>query len=54
MDCVAENGDAAVVYVADLRWNKLSIHYESLLTIIDGRVHCVSSLRKEYSPQLSP
>ena len=52
MDCVAENGDAAVVYVADLRWNKLSIHYESLLTIIDGRVHCVSSLRKEHSPQL--
>ena len=52
MDCVAENGDAAVVYVADLRWNKLSIHYESLLTIVDGRLHCVSSPRKGHLPQL--
>ena len=52
MDCVAENGDAAVVYVADLRWNKLSIHYESLLTVVDGRLHCVSSPRKGHLPQL--
>ncbi len=50
MDCVAENGDAAVVYVADLRWNKLSMHYESLLTIVEGRLHCVSSLRKGHPP----
>ena len=51
MDCVAENGDAAVVYVADLRWNKLSIHYASLLTVLEGRVRCPSSLRKMNSPQ---
>jgi hypothetical protein len=45
LDCVAENGDAVVVYVADLRWNNLSIHCASLLTVVEGRVRCVSSLR---------
>ncbi len=43
LDCVAESGDATVVYVADLRWNKLSLRYGSLLTILDGRVHSSSS-----------
>lgn len=52
LDCIAESGDAAVVYVADLRWNKLSMRYGSLLTVVEGRVHCVSSLRKCASPQL--
>ena len=52
LDCVAENGDAAVVYVADLRWNKLSMRYASLLTVLQGRVHCTSSLRKGRLPQL--
>ena len=46
LDCVAENGDAAVVYVADLRWNKLSMRYGSLLTVLQGSVRCTSSLRK--------
>ncbi|MGH9550405.1 MAG: hypothetical protein ACRD3W_13565 [Terriglobales bacterium] len=50
MDCVAENGDAVVVYVADLRWNKLSIHYGSLLTVLQGRVRCTSSLSKAHLP----
>jgi hypothetical protein len=53
LDCVAENGDAVVVYVADLRWNNLSIHYASLLTVVEGRVRCVSSLRKGRFPQLA-
>ena len=52
LDCVAENGDAAVVYVADLRWNKLSIHYVSLLTVFEGRVRCTSSLRRGKLPGL--
>jgi hypothetical protein len=52
LDCVAESGDAAVVYVANLRWNKLSMHYASLLTLLGDRVHSASSLRKGSFPQL--
>jgi hypothetical protein len=52
LDCVAENGDVAIVYVANLRWNRLSMHYGSLLTALDGRVHCASSLRKCGFPRL--
>ncbi len=52
LDCVAEGGDAVVVYVADLRWNKLSMRYGSLLTVLNGRVHSSSSLRKYALPRL--
>ena len=52
LDCVAENGDAAVAYVAKLRWNKLSMHYGSLVTVMGGRVQCASSLREVSFPQL--
>jgi hypothetical protein len=52
LDCVAENGDAVVVYVADLRWDQLSMRYSSLLTVREGRVHCASSLRECLFPQL--
>ena len=52
LDCVAENGDAAVVYVANLRWNKLSMQYSSLLTVLSDRVHCASSLRNVSFPRL--
>ena len=45
LDCVAENGDAVILYVADLRWNALSVHYGSLLTVLGGRIDSVSSLR---------
>ncbi|MGH9501993.1 MAG: hypothetical protein ACRD20_03995 [Terriglobales bacterium] len=51
MDCVAENGDAVVVYVANLRWNSLSMHYGSALTVVKGRVRSVSSLRKCSFPE---
>ena len=33
LDCVAESGDAVILYVADLRWNALTVHYGSLLTV---------------------
>jgi hypothetical protein len=51
-DCVAENGDTAIVYLAELAWDKLSVHYSSLLTARDGRVQNTSSLRKWPMPQL--
>jgi hypothetical protein len=52
LDCVAENGDAAVVYVANLKWNKLSMQYSSLLTVLSDRVRCAYSLRKASFPKL--
>lgn len=51
LDCVADNGDAAIVYVADLRWDRLSVHYASLLTALEGRIRSASSLRKCLLPQ---
>ncbi|MGO9086843.1 MAG: hypothetical protein ACLQBK_16590 [Candidatus Sulfotelmatobacter sp.] len=51
LDCVADNGDTAIVYVADLRWDRLSLHYASLLTALAGRVDSTSSLRKCFLPQ---
>lgn len=44
-DCVAENDDAVILYVADLSWNTLTIHYGSLLTVLGGRIGSTSSLR---------
>jgi hypothetical protein len=52
MDCVAENGDALILYVADLRWNALTVHYGSLLTVLGGRVGSTSSLRRHATPQV--
>jgi hypothetical protein len=45
LDCVAESGDAVILYVADLRWNALTVHYGSLLTVLGGRVASTFSLR---------
>jgi|SRR5450755_2903979 len=45
LDCVAENGDAVILYLADLRWNALTMHYASLITVISGRIESASSLR---------
>lgn len=50
MDCVAEDGDAVILYVADLRWNALTVHYGSLLTVLGGRVGSTSSLRRGATP----
>ncbi|HTS34214.1 MAG TPA: hypothetical protein VMH04_01005 [Candidatus Solibacter sp.] len=45
LDCVAENGDTLILYVADLRWSGLSFHYGSVLTVLEGKVACASSVR---------
>jgi len=52
LDCVAENGDAVILYVADLRWNALTIHYGSLLTVLAGEVSTTSSLRGSAMPAI--
>lgn len=50
LDCVQENGDAAILYVADLRWNALTVHYGSLLTVLGGRIDSACSLRRSTPP----
>lgn len=52
LDCVAATGDAAILYVADLQWNNLSLYYGSALTVFDGKVSCTSSLRGSTAPEV--
>ena len=51
LDCVAENGDAVILYVANLRWNAVALHYGSVLTVLGGKVGSVSSLRPGSLPE---
>ena len=52
LDCVAESGDAVILYVADLCWNALTVHYGNLLTVLGGRVVSTSSLRAGTMPEV--
>lgn len=52
LDCVAATGDAAILYVADLKWNSLALHYGSLLTVLGGKISCASSLCGSAAPKL--
>jgi len=50
LDCVADNGDTVVLYVADLRWNRISLHYGSILTAIRDEIGSASSLHGSVAP----
>lgn len=52
LDCVAENGDAVILYAADLRWNSVSFRYGSLLTVLNGNINFASALRGVAAPAL--
>jgi len=52
MDCVTEDGNAVIAYLADLRWSKLSLRYQSLLSLRDREVCCRSSIRDCSLPSL--
>jgi hypothetical protein len=52
LDCVAESGDAVILYAADLRWNALTIHYGSLLTVVGGKIDSTSSVRGGAGPEI--
>lgn len=52
LDCVAESGDTAILYTADLRWNAVSLHYSSVLTFHDGRISSASSLQENAAPKV--
>ncbi|MGA2349721.1 MAG: hypothetical protein ABSF70_04740 [Terracidiphilus sp.] len=44
MDCVTEQGDALIVYCAELHWRGMQIAYSSVLSAIDGATATHSSL----------
>ncbi len=52
-DCTSEEGDAVIVYHAELRWRRLAIHYASVLFHRDGQpAESQFSLHKHAPPQL--
>jgi len=52
-DCASDQGDAAIVYHAELRWRALRIHYASLLTRRAGEeARAVYTLRKQQEPAI--
>jgi hypothetical protein len=51
-DCVTEQGDALILYCAELRWRGPAIHYSSLLLHrAGGATRSRFSLRKQAAPQ---
>jgi hypothetical protein len=51
LDCTSGQGDAVIVYHAELRWRAITIHYASLLTRRAGSpTSIVYSLRRRPSP----
>jgi hypothetical protein len=53
LDCVTTAGDAAMIYLADLSWRRLSIQYSSLLTLRAGEMQRKSSLCRRTLPARS-
>ena len=54
LDCVAENGDAIVVYSGSLRWRALSLEYSSMLIRLSGgKIHAKATLKKCPPPNMS-
>jgi len=52
-DCTTEQGDALIIYSAELRWRGPTIHYTNLLTYHRGqRAQSRFSLRKQPPPQV--
>lgn len=51
LDCVAESGDGAIVYVATLLWKGVSLHYANLLTFLGGKVSSHFSLKTSSEPE---
>ena len=51
-DCASEQGEAAIVYQAELRWHALTLHYSTLLTKRAGCAPGVNySMRKRAAPE---
>lgn len=51
LDCVAESGDGAIVYVAELSWNAWRLRYASKLVFLGDKVTSASSIRRCQMPE---
>jgi len=49
LDCIADNGDGVIVYVAELRWKSWRMRYASTLRFFRDKVESASSIR-DFSP----
>jgi protein-S-isoprenylcysteine O-methyltransferase Ste14 len=53
MDCVGDDGQAVVAYVAELRWRRLTLHYASVLQrLADEAPRVESTVRASSRPEL--
>jgi len=50
LDCVAEPGDASIVYTGQVHWGPLRLHYSSILESAAGRVAFRRALRRQPEP----
>jgi hypothetical protein len=53
LDCIAENGDGVIVYVADLRWKAWRMQYASTLRFSGQKVESATSIRKCSLPEFA-
>lgn len=53
LDCVTDCGNTSIVYVGDLRWGPVHLHYSSLLRTIAKEVTQQNSLRQSNLPVLT-
>jgi len=44
MDCVTDDGDAAILYCADLKWRGMHLTYSSVMTVNGAKVETQSSM----------
>jgi hypothetical protein len=54
LDCVSDDGQVFIGYVARLRWRRIVLHYTSTLRYpIGGESQVITSVRESTSPQVS-
>jgi hypothetical protein len=51
LDCIADNGDGVIVYVADLRWKALRMQYANAMRFSGEKVESATSIRKCSLPE---
>jgi len=54
LDCIADNGDGVIVYVAELRWKSWQVRYASTLRFFQDKVESAASIRKCSLPESAP
>ena len=53
LDCIADNGDGVIIYVAELRWSSWRTRYASTLRFFGDKTESASSIRECSLPEPS-